>query len=55
MQTGKPIMEEQPLDLSPLPYIVVVVDEIANLMLVASRIEAAMQRLETDGTDRRHS
>ena len=45
-ETGKPIMEEQPLDLSPLPYIVVVVDEMADLMLVAGKeIEAAMQRL----------
>ena len=45
-ETGKPIMEEQPLDLSPLPYIVVVVDEMADLMLVAGKeIEGAMQRL----------
>ncbi|MEC8773375.1 MAG: DNA translocase FtsK, partial [Pseudomonadota bacterium] len=45
-ETGKPIMVDQPLDLSPLPYIVVVVDEMADLMLVAGKeIEAAMQRL----------
>src|SRR3546814_3236961 len=45
-ETGKPIMEEQPLDLTPLPFIVVIVDEMADLMLVAGKdIEAAIQRL----------
>lgn len=44
--TGKPIFENQPLDLTPLPFIVVVVDEMADLMLVAGKdIEAAVQRL----------
>ncbi|MEJ0063095.1 MAG: DNA translocase FtsK 4TM domain-containing protein [Alphaproteobacteria bacterium] len=44
--TGKPIFEEQPLDLSDLPYIVVIVDEMADLMLVAGKeIEIAVQRL----------
>ena len=44
--TGKPIFEEQPLDMEPLPFIVVVVDEMADLMLVAGKdIEAAVQRL----------
>ena len=44
--TGKPVYEEQPLDLQPLPFIVVIVDEMADLMLVAGKdIEAAVQRL----------
>ncbi|MBI3419050.1 MAG: DNA translocase FtsK 4TM domain-containing protein [Proteobacteria bacterium] len=44
--TGKPIFEDQPLDLTDLPYIVVIVDEMADLMLVAGKdIEAAIQRL----------
>ncbi|HYF07543.1 MAG TPA: DNA translocase FtsK [Acetobacteraceae bacterium] len=44
--TGKPVFEEQPLALEPLPMIVVVIDEMADLMLVAGKeIEAAVQRL----------
>ena len=44
--TGQPIVEEQPFDLEPLPFIVVVVDEMADLMLVAGKdIEMAVQRL----------
>ncbi len=44
--TGKPIFEDQPLDLTELPYVVVIVDEMADLMLVAGKdIEGAIQRL----------
>jgi S-DNA-T family DNA segregation ATPase FtsK/SpoIIIE len=44
--TGKPIYEEQALDMNPLPFIVVIIDEMADLMLVAGKdVEAAVQRL----------
>jgi DNA segregation ATPase FtsK/SpoIIIE, S-DNA-T family len=44
--TGKPLYEEQTLALEALPFIVVIVDEMADLMLVAGKdIEAAVQRL----------
>ena len=45
-ETGEPIHEEQEMDLQPLPYIVVIVDEMADLMMVAGKdIEGAIQRL----------
>ena len=45
-ETGKPTHEEEVLDLAPLPFIVVIIDEVADLMLVAGKeIEAAVQRL----------
>ena len=45
-ETGRPVIEEQPLHMEPLPFIVVVVDEMADLMLVAGKdIEGAVQRL----------
>jgi len=45
-ETGRPTFEEQPLVLKPLPYIVVVIDEMADLMMVAGKeVEAAVQRL----------
>ena len=44
--TGQPIFEEQQISLTPLPFIVVIIDEVADLMLVAGKdIEAAVQRL----------
>lgn len=45
-ESGAPIFEDQALDMTLFPYIVVVVDEMADLMLVAGKeIEAAVQRL----------
>ena len=45
-ETGKPTFEEQRLDLRPLPFLVVVIDEMADLMMVAGKeIESAVQRL----------
>ncbi len=44
--SGQPIIEEQPFDLNELPLIIVIVDEMADLMLVAGKdIEASVQRL----------
>jgi DNA segregation ATPase FtsK/SpoIIIE, S-DNA-T family len=45
-ESGKAIYEEEKLDLDPLPYIVIIVDEMADLMMVAGKdIEGAVQRL----------
>ena len=45
-ETGHPLFEEQQLDMAPLSYIVIVVDEMADLMLVAGKdVEATIQRL----------
>jgi DNA segregation ATPase FtsK/SpoIIIE, S-DNA-T family len=45
-QTGEPMYEEENLPLDHMPYIVVIVDEMADLMMVAGKdIEAAVQRL----------
>ena len=45
-ETGEAIYEKEELELEPLPYIVVIVDEMADLMMVAGKdIEGAVQRL----------
>lgn len=45
-ETGKPIFETEELELEHLPFIVVVIDEMADLMMVAGKdIEGAVQRL----------
>ncbi|WP_410767677.1 DNA translocase FtsK [Endobacterium cereale] len=43
---GEIVYEEQEMDLAPMPYIVVIIDEMADLMMVAGKeIEGAVQRL----------
>ncbi|MBB3936031.1 DNA translocase FtsK [Aureimonas phyllosphaerae] len=45
-ETGEPIFESEEFDLQPLPYIVVIIDEMADLMMVAGKdIEGTVQRL----------
>jgi S-DNA-T family DNA segregation ATPase FtsK/SpoIIIE len=45
-ETGEAIYEKEELALEPLPFIVVIVDEMADLMMVAGKdIEGAIQRL----------
>ncbi|MGE0501088.1 MAG: DNA translocase FtsK 4TM domain-containing protein [Rhizobiaceae bacterium] len=45
-QTGEAIYETEDLDLQPMPFIVVIIDEMADLMMVAGKdIEGAVQRL----------
>ncbi len=44
--TGEPIFETEEIEPKKMPYIVVIVDEMADLMMVAGKeIEACMQRL----------
>ena len=45
-ETGKPIYEDEILELDHMPFIVVVVDEVADLMMISGKeIEGAVQRL----------
>jgi S-DNA-T family DNA segregation ATPase FtsK/SpoIIIE len=45
-ETGKPIYEDEVLELEPMPYIVIVVDEVADLMMTSGKeVEGAVQRL----------
>ncbi len=45
-ETGEPVYEQEEMDLSPMPFIVVIIDEMADLMMVAGKdIEGAVQRL----------
>ncbi|MEZ5828065.1 MAG: DNA translocase FtsK 4TM domain-containing protein [Hyphomicrobiales bacterium] len=45
-ETGRAIYEQEEMDYEAMPYIVVIVDEMADLMMVAGKdIEAAVQRL----------
>jgi S-DNA-T family DNA segregation ATPase FtsK/SpoIIIE len=44
--TGEAMYETEEFDLKPMPYIVVIIDEMADLMMVAGKdIEGAVQRL----------
>jgi S-DNA-T family DNA segregation ATPase FtsK/SpoIIIE len=45
-ETGEPIFESEEFNLEPLPFIVVIIDEMADLMMVAGKeIEGSVQRL----------
>ena len=45
-ETGDPVYETEELELEPMPFIVVVIDEVADLMMVAGKdIEGMVQRL----------
>ncbi|MEQ8176834.1 MAG: FtsK/SpoIIIE domain-containing protein, partial [Amphiplicatus sp.] len=45
-ETGEPVYETEELDYAPMPFIVVVIDEVADLMMVAGKdIEGMVQRL----------
>jgi S-DNA-T family DNA segregation ATPase FtsK/SpoIIIE len=44
--SGRPIYESEKINPEPMPYLVVVIDEVADLMMVAGKdIEGAVQRL----------
>jgi len=45
-ETGEPVFHTEELNYEPMPYIVVIIDEMADLMMVAGKdIEGAVQRL----------
>lgn len=45
-ESGEPLYETEELDFEPMPFIVVIIDEMADLMMVAGKdIEGAVQRL----------
>ncbi len=45
-ESGEPIFETQEFEFEPMPYIVVIIDEMADLMMVAKKdIEGSVQRL----------
>jgi DNA segregation ATPase FtsK/SpoIIIE, S-DNA-T family len=45
-ESGEPIFEQEQMDMTPMPYIVVIIDEMADLMMVAGKdIEGTVQRL----------
>ena len=45
-ESGEPVYETEDLEYEPMPFIVVVIDEVADLMMVAGKdIEAMVQRL----------
>lgn len=45
-ETGRPIIEEQQFDLTPIPYIVIIVDEMADLMgRCGKEVDPLIQRL----------
>lgn len=46
METGRPTEEEQPIPLEPIPLIVIIIDELADLMMtVGKEVEQSIARL----------